>query len=657
MFTRYSRYFTLILISWLLLPSWPVAGQSGQNNGGDPAQTAITLFNAGEYRQALIRFRALEVSGQRSAMRDYYMGRCLVALGEELDEAIERLHGVLSRQEVPSDATFYLGRAHQLNYNFIEAMKYFERFEAEVSRQTEKEYGVARYKASCRSALEITSTYNPYEVMNVTFIDLTDSAQFTQIKMKGGQLRYKPDPYLMEGEERDGLTGLMFLPVSSVRGEYAFFSGYGRNRKEGAQLFRIRKGTGRTWGDPEAIAALNTEGDEVMPYFDPIDNDLYYATNGIPGMGGFDLFRSHYDSERDEWSEPMNLGFPINSTRDELLLLPGSDLGMLMFFSNRQGGDSLVTVYRVHLIEPRVGVDNRDFMKLREIASMGGLADEILAGLRDLAQTPYPEPENQKPESSRLEPPPARPAITPVKILKDGEESGRDQLASCFRHQEKADSLKRLAVEATIRVRGSEDPNDRWVWQKQIMLWEKKSLDEEALADQCFARIETLEASQRERMGSLPSTIEPDTVIDGMTVFRYTTAAPLEGEPGDMPAQEKVPASEGVINRFEILDHSPYSASNPVPMDVRIPAGTFYRIQLGVFSTEVESTVFRGITPITGERLEKRGLVKYYAGKFSRYSDASAALARIQAGGFEDAFIVAWFNGAQVPTQKAKLLE
>ena len=40
----------------------------------------------------------------------------------------------------------------------------------------------------------------------------------------------------------------------------------------------------------------------------------------------------------------MNLGFPINSTRDELLLLPGSDLGMLMFFSNRQGGDSLVTV-------------------------------------------------------------------------------------------------------------------------------------------------------------------------------------------------------------------------------------------------------------------------------------------------------------------------
>jgi hypothetical protein len=55
--------------------------------------------------------------------------------------------------------------------------------------------------------------------------------------------------------------------------------------------------------------------------------------------------------------------------------------------------------------------------------------------------------------------------------------------------------------------------------------------------------------------------------------------------------------------------------------------------------------------------MEERGLVKYYAGKFSRYADASAALARIQTVGFEDAFIVAWFNGKQVTTHRAKQLE
>ncbi len=43
--------------------------------------------------------------------------------------------------------------------------------------------------------------------------------------------------------------------------------------------------------------------------------------------------------------------------------------------------------------------------------------------------------------------------------------------------------------------------------------------------------------------------------------------------------------------------------------------------------------------------------------KFSRYEDASAALPRIQSLGYEDAFIVAWYNGIQVTTQKAKQLE
>jgi len=49
--------------------------------------------------------------------------------------------------------------------------------------------------------------------------------------------------------------------------------------------------------------------------------------------------------------------------------------------------------------------------------------------------------------------------------------------------------------------------------------------------------------------------------------------------------------------------------------------------------------------------------VKYYAGKFSRYEDASSAIPRIHSMGYEDAFIVSWYNGNPVSTQKAKQLE
>jgi hypothetical protein len=224
-------------------------------------------------------------------------------------------------------------------------------------------------------------------------------------------------------------------------------------------------------------------------------------------------------------------------------------------------------------------------------------------------------------------------------------------------HRAMADSLKHLAVEATVLVRESDDPNDRWVWQKQIMLWEKKSRDEEARADSLFAHLER-QQSAGTLAGRIPSTIEIDTLIDDLTVYRFTGTSMTEGEPGTQPeviGGEKEPVT--AINRFDVIDHSPYSAAHPVPMDVQLPEGTFYRIQLGVFSSEVEGDLFKGITPITGERVEERGLVRYYAGKFSRYADASWALEVVRAKGFQDAFIVAWYNGKQVPTHTAKQLE
>jgi len=92
-------------------------------------------------------------------------------------------------------------------------------------------------------------------------------------------------------------------------------------------------------------------------------------------------------------------------------------------------------------------------------------------------------------------------------------------------------------------------------------------------------------------------------------------------------------------------------------MDLPIPDGIFYRIQLGAYAQAVEPGTFDGISPITAETLKERGLIKYYAGKFTKYDDASTALSRVRSKGFEDAFVSAWYNGSPISTQKAKQLE
>jgi len=351
-------------------------------------------------------------------------------------------------------------RIHR-NYNFTDAQRYYSKFELEASRQEVKDYHIKHLIATCRSARELTATFNPYEVMNVTFIDLFDSLQYSQVQMKGGQLQRKPAAYFREDEEQNGLTSLMFMPPDLVRGDYIYFSGYSRSGKEGSQLYRVRKGAARAWSDPEEIKLLNTEGDEVMPYFDPIGNDLYFASNGRLGIGGYDLYKSHYDINRDLWSEPMNLGFPVNSVVDEYLLLPGSDLGMVMFFSTRQSTDSTITVYRVHLIEPKKQTAINDTKMLKDIAHLGGAAAEILTELDAL----------QKPEIN------SKPKITQVTILTetDSKPPYHTTLAEALTHQAVSDSLKDLAYEARIRVRESDDPNDRWVWQKANYVMGKES--------------------------------------------------------------------------------------------------------------------------------------------------------------------------------------
>ncbi|HDR67561.1 MAG TPA: hypothetical protein ENN61_00770, partial [Bacteroidaceae bacterium] len=582
-----------------------LSGQQVQVNIGELKNEAMTRYNEGNYKEAHRGFSVLSDKYPGDAMYRYYLGICLVKLNMDLPEAIEHLYFASSRG-VPEDSYYYLGLAYHREYNFSEAEKFFRRFEKEASRQKGKEFNIRHHINTSRSAREITSLYNPFRVLNVAFISLYDSVQFSQVKMRGGNLTRKPERFFAEFEDRNGLNSLMFMPDHHNRGEYVYFAGYLKNDKEGTELFRVRKKSAGTWTDPEPIKLLNTGMDELFPYFDPIESDLYFASNGLEGIGGFDLYKSHYDAERDEYSEPMNLGFPINSAMDDYIFLPGNDLGMVMFFSARQARDSMVTVYRTHLIEPRQPVSPSDTRQLKHIALLGGAAQETLAEIES-----FDKREKEKTIAQES------PGKTDKVAVTYGEQPEPERyqtiLSKALRHQAVSDSLSGLATEAKIRVRESDDPNDRWVWQKQIVIWEKRSGDEQERADELYLSLR--EGKEKKKPQDYPETIKVDTIINGITVYTYTN-------PGETYQAEVIPVKEPVIAtrikdpradnlpRFEILASSPYSDTNPVPFNVTLPSGVFYRIQLGAFGSKVAHDAFGGLSPLTGEYIQESGLFK-----------------------------------------------
>lgn len=105
-------------------------------------------------------------------------------------------------------------------------------------------------------------------------------------------------------------------PFVTPDGKYLVFSS---DRPGGMGGYDLWYATidGNSLGAPANITSLNTSFDEQSPFYHQPSGSLVFATNGRVGMGDFDLFSSkgYFDKG---WSEPMNLGYPVNSIKDDL---------------------------------------------------------------------------------------------------------------------------------------------------------------------------------------------------------------------------------------------------------------------------------------------------------------------------------------------------
>jgi outer membrane protein OmpA-like peptidoglycan-associated protein/Tfp pilus assembly protein PilF len=110
-------------------------------------------------------------------------------------------------------------------------------------------------------------------------------------------------------------------------------------------------GSDNTWGTPRNLGPkINTPGNEESVFIHPDGKTLYFGSNGHVGMGGLDLYVSR-KNDKGEWSEPQNLGYPINTYGDENSILVGPTGDLAYFASNRAGGEGGLDLYMFELYE------------------------------------------------------------------------------------------------------------------------------------------------------------------------------------------------------------------------------------------------------------------------------------------------------------------
>jgi outer membrane protein OmpA-like peptidoglycan-associated protein len=93
----------------------------------------------------------------------------------------------------------------------------------------------------------------------------------------------------------------------------------------GFDIFISERNKDGEWGQAENLGPpVNTRLDDSYPNISPDGKTLFFSSRGHNGSGGYDLFVSH-KNDNGEWSSPINLGFPINTPQDDILLLPVDD--------------------------------------------------------------------------------------------------------------------------------------------------------------------------------------------------------------------------------------------------------------------------------------------------------------------------------------------
>lgn len=156
-------------------------------------------------------------------------------------------------------------------------------------------------------------------------------------------------------------------PLNSIGGDVSFFLYqdsiivFSSNRPGGLgglDLYRVVLRNGQ-WTVPENLGApVNTPFDETCPFLARDGRTLYFASNDSrKGLGGLDIFKSVYIASTRSWTDPANLGIPINSAGDDSFFRIAKDGSTAYFASSRKDGLGLRDIYVAYFPDYLVEMD------------------------------------------------------------------------------------------------------------------------------------------------------------------------------------------------------------------------------------------------------------------------------------------------------------
>ncbi len=141
-------------------------------------------------------------------------------------------------------------------------------------------------------------------------------------------------------------------PSVSANGDVLYYTSNRAGGIGGLDLWSTKRLPNGEWEEPKNLGnVINTTKNEKSPFIHSDSQTLYFASDGLPNLGGYDIFYSKFDEEAKAWTEPVNIGYPINTESDEIGLFVSLNGKKAYFNSNKLKGMGGWDLYEFDLYE------------------------------------------------------------------------------------------------------------------------------------------------------------------------------------------------------------------------------------------------------------------------------------------------------------------
>ncbi|MDZ7846679.1 MAG: tetratricopeptide repeat protein [Owenweeksia sp.] len=137
----------------------------------------------------------------------------------------------------------------------------------------------------------------------------------------------------------------------SANGDALYFASNRKDGFGGLDIYKCTRSDSGTWSNPINLGSqINTSDNEKSPFIHSDSRTLYFTSDGHSGLGGFDIYFAKAKGDT-IWHQPQNIGYPINTDKDDLGLIVSLDGQTAYFASNKLNAGSGWDVFRFDLPE------------------------------------------------------------------------------------------------------------------------------------------------------------------------------------------------------------------------------------------------------------------------------------------------------------------